>query len=129
MWNLWWIDIILGVLCVVAILLGIKYNSETWGYVCGTLFLAVLICTTICIDKTVSVKQEYAKYQEVQTMVQEIYDSGKDYDNIGVSSKIIEVNEWLANAKASKKQWGNWSKYCTVDIDGLEYITLGGQDN
>lgn len=91
-----------------------------WIFFAGT--LATAFITSMLIIDT---KQVYNEFIETQIMVEEVYNADfNQYENLGLNNKIIEMNEWLVNAKASKKQWGNWSYYCVVDVENLDYITL-----
>lgn len=103
-----------------------KMPNPAWMFIVSVvLAFCLLITILIASINTVCTKNEYAEFIETQRLVQEVYNGDYgEYENVGLNNKIIELNQWLAQAKASKKQWGNWSPYCIVDVDSLDYIVL-----
>lgn len=105
-----------------------KYDKDIpyYFWICFAICaLIVFITIMVASALTIKTKQEYNQFIETQTMVEEVYNGDyTQYENLGLNNKIIELNQWLVNAKTSKKQWGNWSYYCVVDVESLNYITL-----
>lgn len=135
MYNLWWITIALGVLVLIGIFFwifgfcydygrldGLGYFGVVVTMIAGIAFITVLLMSII---NPICARNEYNTFIETQVMVEEVYNGEyTDYENAGLNNTIIEVNKWLAQAKASVKQWGNWSAYCGLDLNSLEYIKL-----
>ena len=141
MYNLWWVLIGLGILTILGIVFTIICNrkeSEYHSLACWEImFYISLVFTIVCgiallciiplsIELPLKAKREYKEYLYNRQMIEMMYNSGGniDFKNVGLNNKIIEVNQWVSQAKASKAQYGNWSKYCVIDVDGLEYILL-----
>jgi hypothetical protein len=89
-----------------------------------------MICFLIpSIFSPIKAKKEYQTYIIQKEFVEEAYSNGTELDNIAMTQTIIEMNDWLINAKVNKKFYGNWSKYYNLDIDSLEPITAHRQDD
>lgn len=136
MYNLWWIVIALGVIIITGIVIWAcvycsrTANFDTLGsvsifisFLAGIVFVVML---AISIALPLQAKKEYNEFIETQTMVEQVYNGGEytDLENAGLNNAIIEVNKWLTNARASVKQFGNWSMYYALDLDSLDYIKL-----
>ena len=91
----------------------------------GLFFCVFIVPTDYC-----SARNEYATFIETQELVETIY-SGEytEYENVGLNNKVIELNQWLAKARADKKNWGVCSVYHSFDLDSLEYIKLVKGEN
>ena len=87
--------------------------------------IGLFICVMVVPVNYCSARDEYATFIETQELVETVY-SGEytEYENAGLNTKIVEVNQWLAQARASKKNWGICSIYYSFDLDSLEYIKL-----
>ncbi len=133
MYYLWFVVLGLGlatpVFVILSVILG-RIFDYAWILTCfcGLATLAgflTLFCLAI-INPLVA-RNEYNEFLETKVLVEQIYQGNNDqYENAGLNTKIIELNQWLAHAKSEKKQWGNWSMYCNVDVENLDYIVLGG---
>lgn len=152
MYNLWWIVIGSGILILIGIVLLIitsnkkqklydgwwqkqkLYNRwDTIGnFIIGFVInfsLCFIITLLISIILPLNAKREYKEYLYNKQMIEMTYNSEvKDFENAGINSKIIELNQWVVKVKASKAQYGNWSSYCVIDVDGLEYIQLKNEE-
>ena len=130
MYGLWWIVIISGILTTVGIVLLICGDED--NYLClgfGIILIILmgatfLVCLGFSIINPICAKQEYQTFEIQKEFVQEAYENGTDADNIAITQTVIEMNTWLAEAKASKQTLGNWSAYYNIDLDSLEPITL-----
>lgn len=136
MFGLWWIFI--GFIATGVIALGInilveviKYGKDNldpddwivgWGTLIVTVSVALIVFLPACILVPFSAKQEVMKYRNNYEMIQQVIESGTEYDNIAISQTLIEYNAWLSGAKADKQMWGNWSEYVYEDLDSLTYI-------
>ena len=125
-----------GLIVCAAVLLVINniffYNDVLFyiGITVGILvFFGEIISATVCIDNSISARREYAEYVEIKAYIEESYKGNSDFiTDYGISSKVIEANQWLAKAKASKKSFGCWSKYYRLDLSKVEFIKLEWRD-
>lgn len=140
MWNLWWIVIAIAILTIIETIFVISvkiasnidgisyelYDFAIWSCLTYIISFIGVIMVILMLSKQLEARTNYQEFIYTQQMVNEIYigDEYTQLENAGLNNKIIEINQWLTKAKASKKQLGNWSVYCTVDIDNLEYIKL-----
>lgn len=91
------------------------------GLICLVLVAVFLLVSLIA--PAVAVK-EVTYWREFTPMVEGLLTDSSDFQSLGITDKIIEYNSWLAEARASQKQWGNWSQYHCVDLSDLRYISL-----
>ena len=133
MYNLWWITIAVAIIFVILIIVMIATHCDInenlkdiieFGFTM-VLGIALLILLGFSIENPIKATQEYYDFVETRTMVEQVYSGDyTELENAGLNNAIIEVNKWLTKAKASKKQWGNWSMYYALDLDSLDYIVL-----
>lgn len=135
MYNLWWVGIGLGVATLAFGILYFIFNSRSSYYGLATLTEEFIILTSalfaivllFAIVNPIIANKKYNGFLETKVLVEQLSAVNYDqYENAGLNAKIIELNQWLVQAKASKKQYGNWSMYCGLDIENLDYIVLGG---
>lgn len=136
MYGLWWIVIGSAILMIIGIILWILNNDCVWEFlfglgVCLTVIFALVIIVLVlfAIFIPITAQQQYQEYIIQKEYVQEAYENGTEYDNIAITQTIIEMNTWLAQAKASKQTYGNWSMYYNVDIENLAPISLSRQED
>lgn len=136
MYNLWYIVIgsvpilILGIVLIICSKRSwCSYDSEYTLELSGVIIIALaitliitFISLSICFPKMA--RQEYQTFINTQELVEEIYNEDSTLENAGLTNIIIDLNKWLAEAKASKEIYGNWSMYYALDLDNLEYIQL-----
>lgn len=91
--------------------------------------IATLIFCLVAIFNPISAKNKYNKFQEQKVIIEQTIENGTDLENIAISQTIINYNNWLAGAKASKKTYGIFSSYYYLDLDKLQPITKGGNGN
>ena len=104
-----------------------KYNETDWvGWITAIFAGVVAFVLTLCSILYPLEGEREANYFVAQKEYVELaVENGKDLENIAITHTIIEQNEWLANAKASKAAYGCFSKYYNVDfIDDLELIVI-----
>ena len=84
------------------------------------LFIAVLIS----IVAPTSASMEVARWEEFLPMAETVIANGSDTDNFAITGNIIDYNTWLAEARASLKTFGCWSRYYTNRdlITALPYL-------
>lgn len=137
MYAVWWLVISFGVLLllsIISIVIGYNISEKTiydadWLLFTGVQMsvitsIAFIITLLFAILMPLQARKEYNEYINTYELVQELYDNDKTLENAGLTLKVIELNQWLTSAKASNKTYGNWSMYCTIDLDNLEYIKL-----
>lgn len=132
MYGVWYLVIGFGVLLVLGIvLLIINYNYLDND--CGVCFgfgtaltligaIGFLFCFISVFIIPLQSKQEYLEFQIQKEQVELVIESGNDYANLAISQTIIELNTWLAEAKANKQTYGCFSNYYYIDLDNIEPI-------
>ena len=74
-------------------------------------FLMWSICDPLCV------RTEIAEWEEFAVIAEEVLASStNEIERAGIVNKMLEYNEWLAEARASQKLWGNWSSYYNFDL-------------
>ena len=73
------------------------------------LFIAILVS----IIAPLSASIEIATWEEFLPMAETAIANGNDMDNFAITGNIIDYNTWLAEARASLKTFGCWSRYYT----------------
>jgi hypothetical protein len=58
-------------------------------------------------------------------MVENLVEGSSGYQDVGITSKVVDYNSWLARARSSQEIYGNWSSYYNIDLSQLEYIKIG----
>ena len=135
MYNLWYVVFALIPILIIGITLLISSNFTTsvekevalegsGGGITVITIVALIILIGLAITLPLQAKQEYETYISTQEMVEEIYDEDSTLENAGLTNKIIELNNWLTKARASKEVYGNWSMYYLLDLESLDYIQL-----
>lgn len=100
-----------------------------WGILGITAAVALVIFLPLCIFLPIKAHAEVVKYKYDYEMVQEVVLNGKDLENIKITEKILEYNNWLSEAKADKETWGSWSIYYKEDLDSLKPIVILRNNN
>ena len=140
MYGLWWIFIGIiscGVLVLVINIIvdTLKYYFDPsdwdwgWGILAVATVIALVIFLPLCIFLPIKAHEEVIKYKYDYKMVQEVVLNGKDLENIKITEKILEYNDWLSEVKADKETWGNWSIYYKEDLDSLKPIVVSRNNN
>ena len=88
---------------------------------CGVIFailcVAVFVFLMWNICDPLLVRIEIAEWEEFTTIAEEVMNSStNEMERAGIVNKMLEYNEWLAEARASRKLWGNWSSYYNFDL-------------
>ena len=87
------------------------------GVIFAILCIAVLIFLTWSIADPIHVRTELAEWKEFTIIAEEVMTSStNEIERAGIVNKMLEYNEWLADARASQKLWGNWSSYYNFDL-------------
>lgn len=73
------------------------------------LFIAILISLIAPMAASI----EIARWEEFLPMAETAIANGSNTDNFAITGNIIDYNTWLAEARASLKTFGCWSRYYT----------------
>lgn len=73
------------------------------------LFTAILVSLIAPLSSSI----EIARWEEFLPMAETAIANGSDMENFAITGNIIEYNTWLAEARASLKTFGCWSRYYT----------------
>ena len=84
--------------------------------------ILVVALTIVAICVPISAKNEMRQYQYQYEMCESLIEDGSLEQNVLIGSVAKDANIWLANARADKARWGNWSMYYDCDLDSLKYI-------
>jgi hypothetical protein len=95
------------------------------GITAFVLGLVIFIFGLICIIAPIEARNDMAVWTEFAEMAEETFENAEEYEKYGIAGDVAEYNKWLAEARASKKLYGNWSSYYFCDIDSLRPISLG----
>jgi hypothetical protein len=101
-----------------------KFWRKAWsdyeafrGVIFTILCIAVFVFLIWNICEPLSARIELAQWEEFTVIAEKVVASStNEIERAGVVNKILEYNEWLADARASQKLWGNWSSYYNVDL-------------
>lgn len=88
---------------------------------CST--VAVILCV-ISFVLPITAQSEVNYYIQQKEYVELAIENGEDFENIAITQIVIENNEWLAQAKASKLTYGCFSRFYNIDLSNLEPITI-----
>ena len=125
MYGLWYIVIASSVLMIIFILLGI-FSYSNYDELClgiGATFAVIfIICLFPAILVPIEAKKRVQSFFEQQQIIEEVIDASEELDNISITQTIIEMNKWLADAKASVKTYGCFSPYWHKGVENLEPI-------
>lgn len=135
MFNLWYVCfafipiLIIGIGLLIASNFTTSIEKETTLTCSGGIITIITIAMLVILIGTAIIlplqaKKEYTTYISTQEMVEEIYNENSTLENAGLTNKIIELNNWLTRARASKETYGNWSMYYNLNLNELDYIRL-----
>jgi hypothetical protein len=87
------------------------------GAIFAILCIAIFIFLMWSIVDPLSVRAELVEWEEFTIIAKEVMTSStNELERVGIVNKMLEYNEWLADARASQKLWGNWSSYYNFDL-------------
>ena len=99
----------------------------------ATLFIAIAwgaVSIIIALCGAIDVKIAelgYEKFVAKQEVFEQVYEADNELENIKLTEDLVEMNEWLVNAKANKQVYGCFSKYYNLPIEELEPIGKRGE--
>lgn len=95
------------------------------GIVGGLFIVAAIILIFAAIFIPMESIREVVYWSEFAPMVENLVVNSTDYQDIGITGKIVEYNSWLAEARSSQEIYKNFSPYYGIDLSALEYIKIG----
>ena len=87
--------------------------------------VCILFAITFAACGAVVIKGAEADYEQflaTQDVFEQVYVAENELENIKLTETIIEMNQWLVKAKASKKTYGCFSRYYYLNVEDLEPI-------
>ena len=136
MFGFWYVVIALAAIIVLCTILGgisiWRENGAVLG-VCGGIAIAAFIAFIIFLllatfmpiaaANTANIYANmYTTYQGYASLIQK--EGFGALNNAEIGKKIIEYNEWLASALASKETYGCFSEYLHVDLSSFQFIDI-----
>ena len=108
----WWIILVILTLGIVIGVIGeIKNNYCIWGGLTAVLCGAFAFILIVGIAKySVTIPQEICVFEQQKAYI-ENHVSKNDIEDAALTTKKIELNEWLYNAKYSNERWNGWTLY------------------
>jgi|LGOV01.1.fsa_nt_gb hypothetical protein len=128
-----WLIMLISVLVLIAVfyVIGEKTkdnwgrNNETiYGCIIILLFALGLIFFTM-LGNPLYVKKEINEFKQYQELIDYSYSQDVDDVNFALNLQTVELNKWLASARAKEETYGIFSFY-RGKIDELEYIQIKG---
>lgn len=127
-----WLEVF-GVIVVISVIaLNIsrvfwKHDFSDWlTLISACVMIISLLIGVALLGVRVGAKQECLVFEETKSMLISSVDNAENLENAGITGVIVEQNKWLANAKASVREYGVWSFYYNLGAEEMEYISLGG---
>jgi hypothetical protein len=104
-----------------------KLNDYSFTFeVIGTVACIAAVILLLCaIFVPIGATREVAYWSEFAPMVENLVEGSSGYQDVGITSKVVDYNSWLARARSSQEIYGNWSSYYNIDLSQLEYIKIG----
>ena len=121
-----WMIVAIAVLLIGVIghFCGNEWGDDMWlllrvlGYVLGIISIIIILVTNI------ETKKEINTFKNYQELVEITYSDEEETLNYAMNIKIIEMNEWLNEARVCEEMYGIFSFYRNR-LDNLEYIEIG----
>ena len=105
-----------------------KKKEQFWYKAWGEHETLIIVCLVILglttfifgiwsIAAPLDARTNVAEWEEFATIANDVFTSStNELERAGVVNKMLEYNEWLAEARASQKLWGNWSAYYNINL-------------
>ena len=92
-------------------------HRTIFAAIAGIIGFVLVIFILISIINPLCVRAELANWEEFAAIAEEtLASTTNDIQEAGVVNKILEYNEWLAEARASQRLYGNWSAYYGYEL-------------
>lgn len=104
-----------------------KLNDSSFiFYIIGAIACVAAIILLFCaIFNPICAVEKVAYWSEFAPMVENLVEGSNGYQDVGITSKVVDYNSWLAKARSSQEIYGIWSSYYNIDLSQLEYIKMG----
>jgi hypothetical protein len=91
--------------------------SSTFAVIAGIIGFILVVFFLLSIINPLCVRAELTAWEEFAAIAEEtLASTTNDLQEAGVVNKILEYNEWLAEARASQRLYGNWSSYWNTEL-------------
>ena len=117
--------IILLLVSVVAMIASICFEQKTgsdWPVVVFLIGITVsIVCVCVFAIGKLQTPQEINAFTKQKTYI-EMHEAKNAVEDAALTSKKIELNEWLYDAQCSKSRFGSWSFYpdSIFDLEPIE---------
>ncbi len=123
--------IVLGVSLLVLVIFVIYGVKDDWCadapfYLTFTSAVIIFVVLIIIAITPLAINRNIEKYKLMQEVVEVTYSEEDAELNFAMNIKVLEMNSWLAGAKASEETYGIFSFY-KGKLDELEYIEIGDE--
>ncbi|MFA5323741.1 MAG: hypothetical protein WC373_13800 [Smithella sp.] len=109
--NLWFVLAGLIIFAVAGGIIACKTDYEFSGGLASALSgVATIVVLVACILQSVSVPKEIAQFNRQKQYI-ESHVVADSIENAALTSKKIELNDWLYSSQYKNANWGNWSFY------------------
>ena len=78
--------------------------------------IILFVFLLLAIFNPILARTELVKWEEFAVIAEETLESASQTEKYAIASKILEYNEWIADARASQRIWGNWSSYYNIEL-------------
>ena len=120
---------ILALLSIVGFVLSRIFWVKDWSDWVEIVSIIVLVLSILFGGATLAcrldVKKNIQYFEETRNMIEIVVNKSSETENFGITQSVIERNMCLVEAKASVKKYGAWSIYYGLNIEDLEYLSLG----
>lgn len=120
------VSIVLVVLSIIALFNDWFCLEETFvasGMLFGVVAFVALLVIIIC---SLEVPREIKSFKNYDEIIAIAYNNEDENFKTAMNLKVIEMNQWLADARASEETYGIFSFYHNK-LDDLEYIKIGDE--
>jgi hypothetical protein len=91
-------------------------EEEFFGPLSFVAGLVLFVFLLLAIINPIAVRTELVEWEEFAVIAKETLESASQTEKYAIASKILEYNEWIADARASQRIWGNWSAYYNIEL-------------
>lgn len=120
---------IFALLSIVGIILSNIFWADDWSdwmkLISGIGLVLSIFFSGVTLACRLKAKEQIQCFEETRNMIEIVIDKSSETENYGITQTIVERNMWLVEAKASIKKYGVWSIYYGLNIENLEYLSLG----
>lgn len=105
------------ILCVIAVIIfvlsfvkALRSDEYFYWFVIFALTSGAMVicCAVICLAASIEVQKEIAQFEQQKQYI-ESHTATNAIEDAALTSKKIELNEWLYSVKWDREKLGNWS--------------------